>query len=801
MVRKMIINSVYIENFRGFKDGKKFDFNQKSFVLLSASNGKGKTTIIDAIEWCLTGEIGRLSNSYNARSTNDTERRKNLSGLLKNKNCEINEKAKVVLSINYYEENYKIERSQKKDALDVSESEVLLNGKSEGSDKFLKKFVDKNFYNYYFCDVQKTFNLLSKKRSDLSELFEEFISDYSREENIVYNLSIFEDDISRKIDELKMKKISDDVIQNYRNTLLKYSNEPNLITYKSTMMYKGELVDLTKISLEDMRGQLKLLYKCGYNQVSSILKNLIDDEVNKSNHVLLTSLLKTIKSKKDKIDDAIKMEFHNNYSKIDNVFNQCEKLKKLKLNHENIKFNLEILYNLENSKFTKAYYCEVEKEINDKNNEIIALNDEIKVLTNGNEIIDTLATIISKKKGLIEYRNELKKNDILVECPICGTSEFSKVNDEEILKTAIEYMGKYNSLIIKKKENLDMKKKDLKLTYDRMLNMANYEISQNISILEEKYLNLNTLKNETSEFFSNLNKFNKDNALKYSIEKLISKDFIEEEIKVVYSKFYSEKQLSLFRIEYNDLLDLLGYKKDENEVEKGTYNRVVTLSSECPEIIEFSITLLADKINSLNSYILNSEYLSTQKKLQISLDNNNNIDNKIENFSNLGIKAKVKAEYISELVNKLKKEEFENVGPFLYEFYKKLSKAHSVTEISILNEENKINLSDEKNKNLMNVLSNGQLSVFMLAYFLAGAISRNENTKFKVYFIDDLTACMDDINMLSFIDFIKYLLKEKHRFMEQIFFVTCDDRIRKLIEYKLKGGGIKFQEIGESNFN
>lgn len=796
----MIINSVYIENFRGFKVGKPFYFNQKSFVLLSASNGMGKTTVIDAIEWCLTGKIGRLSNSYKARSTNDTERRKNLAGLLKNKYCKINEEVKVILIIKYDGETHEIERTQKKDALDGGESVLLLNGKKEGAQNFLNEFVDKNFYNYYFCDVQKTFNLLSKKRSDLSELFEEFISDYSREESIIYNLSVFEDDVSRKTEDLKKNRISEDIIQNHRNILVKYSNEPSLITYNNTLMYRDELLDLTKMSLEDMTDQLGLLYKCGYSEVSSILKKLCDDEKNKSNNVLLTSLLETIKSKKDKIDEAIKLEFQNNYSKIDNVFNQCEKLKKLKLSQKNINMHLETLYELENSKFTEEYYNKVEKEINDKNNEIKALNDEINVLTNGNEIIDTLATVISKKKGLIEYRNELKKKDVLANCPICGASEFSEVDEENILKTAVEYMGKHNQLIVNKKEELDIKEKEQKLTYDRMLSIANHEITQNISMLERRNSNLNALKNETSEFFKNFNKLNKENSLKYSLKNLTSEDFIENEIKVICSECYLEEQLSSFRIDYNKLLDLLGYNKNKDEVEKGTYTRVVSLSNGCPEIIEFSTTLLTDKINSLKSYISNNEYLSTQKILETSLTNNQNIDNEIEILSNLKTKAKSKAEDINELVSKLKKEEYENVGPFLHKFYKKLSRVHSVTEISILNEEDKINLSDEKSKNLMNVLSNGQLSVFMLAYFLAGAISRNKNTKFKIYFIDDLTACMDDINMLAFIDFLKYLLKEENRFMEQIFFVTCDDRIRRLIEYKLKGGGIHFEEVGESAF-
>ena len=51
----MIIQRIKISNFRGFRD-KEIDFCGKSVVLLSAANGVGKTTTIDAIEWCLTGK-------------------------------------------------------------------------------------------------------------------------------------------------------------------------------------------------------------------------------------------------------------------------------------------------------------------------------------------------------------------------------------------------------------------------------------------------------------------------------------------------------------------------------------------------------------------------------------------------------------------------------------------------------------------------------------------------------------------------------------------------------------------------
>lgn len=53
------IVSAHIEEFRGIR---KLDINldQKSFAI-SGPNGSGKSGVIDAIEFALTGQIGRLT--------------------------------------------------------------------------------------------------------------------------------------------------------------------------------------------------------------------------------------------------------------------------------------------------------------------------------------------------------------------------------------------------------------------------------------------------------------------------------------------------------------------------------------------------------------------------------------------------------------------------------------------------------------------------------------------------------------------------------------------------------------------
>ena len=62
------------------------------------------------------------------------------------------------------------------------------------------------------------------------------------------------------------------------------------------------------------------------------------------------------------------------------------------------------------------------------------------------------------------------------------------------------------------------------------------------------------------------------------------------------------------------------------------------------------------------------------------------------------------------------------------------------------------------------------------------------------------TACMDDVNMLSFLDLMKYLLKEKEGPVDQMFFATCDERIEKLLCYKMDGCEIPYTKLTEKEF-
>lgn len=174
-------------NFRGFHD-KTIDFKDKSVVLLSAANGIGKTTTIDAIEWCLTGDIGRLKVAFDSRSTNDTDRKLNTDGILKNRDAGVDDTVRVVLWLFDEENETVLCRTQTKDELNPGLSKVTIDENEEKAKAFIQEYVGDSFYNFHFCDVQKSFDIQSRKRKDLKDFFSEFITNYDDQKQIAENL-------------------------------------------------------------------------------------------------------------------------------------------------------------------------------------------------------------------------------------------------------------------------------------------------------------------------------------------------------------------------------------------------------------------------------------------------------------------------------------------------------------------------------------------------------------------------------------------------------------------------------------
>lgn len=791
----MIIRKLKMVNFRGFCD-KTIDFQDKSVVLLSAANGIGKTTTVDAIEWCLTGNIGRLKTAFDTRSTNSDDRRMNTGGILKNRDAGAKAKVKVILWLFDGEKERILCREQTKDELNPELSKITIDENEEMARAFIQEYVGDSFYNFHFCDVQKAINVQSRKRKDLKDFFGEFITSYDEQKQIAENLDIFTEDVERYIEDKEKQKVPQEVIENHEEQLEKAYEDAKLVSYPLTIFYPDEKTEIADLNKEELIEQKAEVANCGYHIVKEELYKLVANEDLKSQQSVIKKIVSCWERKGESIQRAVNAGFSKNTDTITTREKKLRKLKALSLLKDTIFQDGEVVIALEIDGFTKADFDVAKKTIEEKEKNVKALSDEIELLSKNNKMLKLLSYLSANKQVVIEHRNAAFKENGFVRCPVCGSNSFSTMDESLILKEADEYIRQNGEAVKVKEADKTLLQTEIETLYQKIINRTKSVVEKEKEMLETEINDLKALKDEMQPYFDEvkiLQQFRQEvNAEEMTEEK--AKEFLAS----VEERLFNEAEEQEVRDAYQQILTVLGYKF-ENETVQQTYEKVKNLVISSYEVSNFSYELLVSKLNAIDSILANQTLCDLKQKLEDDNKKNQSLDAEIKELQTLKDIASQRASDIRMIVEKLSKDEYEKVGPALSKFYNKLARFNSDNGINIVQENGGISLVDNKGKNIVNILSNGQISVFMLAHFFAGINARNDREKMKVYFIDDLTACMDDVNMLAFMDLLKYQMTSKAT-MEQLFFITCDDRISNLLKYKLSGRGIELRELLEADF-
>lgn len=790
-----MIRKIRMVNFRGFRN-KTMDFKDKSVILLSAANGIGKTTTVDAIEWCLTGDIGRLKTAFDTRSTNETDRKMNTEGILKNRDAGTKESVKVELWLFDGEKEIVLCREQKKDELNSKSSKVMIDKNEERAKAFIQEYVGNSFYNFHFCDVQKSFNIQNKKRKDLEPFFSEFITNYDNQKQIAENLDIFADDVERYIEDKTKQKIPQETIELREEELRKAREDAKQLLYPEVIFFSGEKMEIADLNKDELTAQKTEVKNCGYQMVEKGLFKLVENEKLKSQQIILKKIAFYWETKEESIQCAVEAGFLMDANTIANFEKQLKKLKGLFLSKDTILQDGESVIALKNSIFTQEDFDIDKNELKEKEKKVKNLSDEIELLSKNNKMLKLLSSLSTNKQVVTEYRDTVFEEKGSVRCPICGSESFATMEKELILKEADDYI-RQNGEVVKAKENdRSSLQTEIDVLYQKIINCAKTVVEKEQEKLEKEISKLKVLKEEMQPYFDEVQKLQKISKT-IDIEGLTSEEVKKMQASVD-SALLEKSQEEKEQKNYQQILTVLGYKY-ENETLQQTYAKVKNLITKSYEVSNFSYDILVSKLNAIDSILANQTLFDQTQKLEADNKKNQKLDIEIKELQKLKTTAIQRAENIREIVEQLSKDEYEKIGPVLGKFYNKLARFNSSDGIKIVQEKDGISLVDNKRKNIVNVLSNGQISVFMLSYFFAGINVRNDREKMKVYFIDDLTACMDDVNMLAFMDLLKYQMSSKAT-MEQLFFITCDERISKLLKYKLNGHGIELCELLEADF-
>lgn len=791
----MIIRKIRMVNFRGFRD-KTIDFKDKPVVLLSAANGIGKTTTIDAIEWCLTGNIGRLKIAYDIRSTNAKDRKMNMDGILKNRDAGVKEKVRVILWLFDGNKEMIFSREQTKDELKPEISKAMLDKNEERAETFIREYIGESFYNFHFCDVQKSFNVQSKKRKDLKDLFGEFITNYDGQQQVANNLDIFAEDVKRYIEDKEKQKVSQEAIEAYKKQLEKAHEEMGQVSYPMTVFYPGEKIEIIGLNKEELIAQKMKVQQCGYKVAGERLSTIVENEKLKSQKTLIKEIMSYWGTKEASIQRAVKAGFLDNTDAITTLEIKLTKLKRLSLVKDTILREGKSVIALESKEFTQADFDIDKRNIEEKEKKVEILSAEIEFLSKNNKMLSLLSSLAAKKKVMIEYRDTVLQEKDTVCCPVCGSESFASMEESLILKEADDYIRQNGEIVKRKEVDKDSLQTEIDKLYIKIINRAKKVVEKEKEGLQIEINELKILRTEIQPYFDKVKNLQK-NRKEIVIEELTAEK-VEELLESVEETILEKDQERKIRDTYQQILLVLGYEF-ENETVQQTYAKIKNHIVETYEVNNFSYDIFVSKLNAIDSILNNQTVADLTEKLEEDKKKNAKIDLEIEELKKLKEIASQRAEDIRHIVEQLSKDEYEKVGPVLSKFYNKLARFNSNDGIKIVQENDGISLVDDKGKNIVNILSNGQISVFMLAYFFAGITARNNCEKMKIYFIDDLTACMDDVNMLAFMDLLKYHMSAKET-MDQLFFITCDNRISNLLKYKLNGRGIELCELLEENF-
>lgn len=794
----MIIRKVKMVNFRCFPQ-KTIDFQDRPVILLSAANGVGKTTTVDAIEWCLTGKIGRLKASFDTRSSNAPDRKKNAAGILKN--CKADDADPVWVEVTLFDgrKELVLRREQPTDELNPAASTVKIDGIPMTEDKFLEKFLGSksdrdNFYNFHFCDIQKSFNVQSTKRDKLKELFKEFITDYNAHTRVAQNLEIFAEDVQRYIEDEEKKITSPEDIQEHMGELEKTLKRAMPIPYPAVLFYPGEETDIAALSKEQLSAQQNTVRSCGFLAAKQALDKLVKNETAKQQQAAIQTIADYWESMGESIQRALDANLHANAEAIVSREQKLKKLQKLSLTRNTILRNAPQLIALENEHFTQAYFDECKQKIVAADKRAKEISDEIELLSGNNKMLSLLSDLTGQKQVVVEYRDSTVREHGAVRCPVCGSEAFAELDSDSILKEAEHYIEQNDAAVKAKTEVKTALQTQIDDLYRSIILQATQVAAEEQQKLTTQIASLEALKIQVQPYFD-------------AVEQLggirpedLSAEWAKQLQSEAKDSLLTDIQEQEARTEYQQLLTVLGYRF-EDETPKQTLAKVNGLITGPRAITKFSYALLVSKLNSMDGFLANQDYQVQKAKLDELLKQNDTANEEIKKLRILKDKASQRSKHIQELVKELSSAELKNVGPALSKYYNKLARVNIEGGITTDLKDGGISLTDQNDKNIVNILSNGQISVFMLAYFFASIHTRNDREKLKIFFIDDLTACMDDVNMLAFLDILKYQMStdksSSKKTMDQLFFITCDERISDLLEYKLNGRGIELCKLGE----
>jgi DNA repair exonuclease SbcCD ATPase subunit len=462
------ILNLYLENFKStIKADLKFN---KRIILLEGKAGQGKTTVLEAIVYCLTDSLNEKVSEF--------MRLKKYPFIIK-------------MEFEHLSNNYKIEINCKKDGNGVEKKLIINNDegniyKNSNATKKLAEIINPTITKYSAVSEQgKSTLLLFQKPAERLRQFKEILGI----DNIAFIVGKIKEDIKTNEEKINILKAELSVLQ---NKSFKFQDIPEIVDNEDEIK-----LQISKLEIEKNKYEIENKL---YNKYLNDLSVYIKAEKDIKDKELKIELNKNLWSK---YEQEIKQVPEYDENLILELTKQLSTIEKEKIQYDNTLSTYENSQNkiktlnvkIDRIKERQKEYIQVEIPVVDRENDLNKIQEDIK-----NYSVDHLA--LKKKIELVKQGK----------CPTCG-NDFKDANLSalentfNLLTEAIKTSKETEKSIL---ENISLKNKAVelnssnKIKFDSDQNLINEftkEILDLAKILKpvEKIFNIENLKYQIIE--------------------------------------------------------------------------------------------------------------------------------------------------------------------------------------------------------------------------------------------------------------------------------------------------------------
>lgn len=770
------IKDLIIKNFKAI-DSWYIDLTNKDLTILDGPNGFGKTSIFDAIELALTGQIRRTGQTKITDGNIGYKdylyaKDQNQPIILKITLCDTENDSRVIIGrkIDHLSNRTKENRPEffksTTHLLDNIQDSLSSRNEKESFEEVIDLKDFKNTYGLYnYIEQEDSSHFL--KRSETERM------------KMISSLFNIEKELNERNKLETAKNIMVKNLQNLSKEIKDYEKEielpsPDLETVK--IEYFQLLPN--EVSLKEhwdnrvirhLNAQLKETYFTRIETLNYLINNFAAFK-----QLLRNNRINELIYSDYKVEQVITLYHHhqsmdkinaNHYLK-KNLNEILKLLKKGDILNRNI--NLDLVYKYFNLPVTRGY-----------------LEDKIKFIENlnnqANQVSSMMTDLVRQRKGfkksfenLIEHHSTKDHGVESSTCPFCGQEWETydnllriSSNHTELLKTQLDESSKL----------LDQYIKEL---YDEVINQLMIDIEKYSSKLLDDEI-YSQLKMYNDQGFNKEEVTDAFNSLEITIndlvyEKIENFDDLSQRVNVLKNrlkeKLNGKNSFDPTLFEESKDLYINTFKKDDSLIEKIQTSKIEHKKA----YINYLYFLQSNQ--KYQEYIkLNEKYNNLSEACE-SIKRSFNVYNKKINLHNSKMISEIEIPFFI-YTGKILQHYQRGMGVFLYDKKQNESKINTLRFIP----------SQGTDHDIVHTFSSGQLSATILALTLS--LNKVYNRRgIKTLLIDDPVQTMDEMNMVSFIELLKNDFKNY-----QVILSTHSDHVSLYTRYKFDKVGFQTNRV------